>query len=47
MLTEKRQQMNLATAYLDGSDLYGTEERDLMSFRTFQSGQVQLEGCPR
>lgn len=39
--------MNLATSYLDCSDLYGTDVEDIRNLRSFRDGQVQIENCKR
>ncbi|GLG94269.1 Chorion peroxidase [Gryllus bimaculatus] len=39
--------MNLATAYLDGSDLYGGTDNDIQTLRTFEGGKVILDNCKR
>lgn len=39
--------MNLATSYLDGSDLYESEEEEIRNLRSFRDGQVLLDNCNR
>ncbi|KAK6624368.1 hypothetical protein RUM44_011227 [Polyplax serrata] len=43
---KQREQMNMVTAYLDGSALYGSEN-DLNNFRLYKQGQVVLRNCHR
>lgn len=42
---DKREQMNTATSYVDGSGLYGSTDRDFHSIRTFINGGVKIEAC--
>ncbi|XP_063229880.1 probable oxidoreductase PXDNL [Bacillus rossius redtenbacheri] len=42
---DQRQQMNTASAFLDGSALYGGSEADIFSLRTGDGGQVNLDAC--
>ncbi|CAG9093653.1 unnamed protein product [Plutella xylostella] len=42
---EHREQMNLATAFLDGSALYGSSEKELRSLRLYDAGKLDLESC--
>lgn len=42
-----RNQMNLASGFVDGSSLYGTTEKELNSLRLFRSGKVDIRACPR
>jgi len=43
--SEHREQMNAATAFLDGSAIYGNNEEELNKIRDPQSGRVVLEKC--
>lgn len=43
--TEHREQMNLASAFLDGSDIYGNNGDSLDNLRTFDAGLVNLSAC--
>ncbi|KAJ9573877.1 hypothetical protein L9F63_008737, partial [Diploptera punctata] len=42
---EQREQMNMATSFLDGSDIYGSSQDDMESFQTLEGGQVTLDAC--
>ncbi|GBP86747.1 Peroxidasin homolog [Eumeta japonica] len=42
---EHRDQMNLATAFLDGSALYGSSEKELRSLRLYDAGKLDLNSC--
>ncbi|KAG7302968.1 hypothetical protein JYU34_012963 [Plutella xylostella] len=42
---EHREQMNLATSFLDGSALYGSSEKELRSLRLYDAGKLDLESC--
>lgn len=44
---EGREQMNAASGYLDGSDLYGSTDDDLHNIRTYSRGKVSLAACKR
>lgn len=44
---EHREQMNLATAFLDASDIYGSTEDAVKSLRTLNGGRVTLDVCSR
>ncbi|XP_050297990.1 uncharacterized protein LOC126737238 [Anthonomus grandis grandis] len=41
-----RNQMNLATSFLDGSAIYGNTVSNMESLRTFEGGLVNLSSCP-
>lgn len=43
----QREQMNLASGFLDGSDLYGVTEKELRSIRLYEGGKVDLLACKR
>ncbi|XP_026844579.1 uncharacterized protein LOC6588808 [Drosophila persimilis] len=40
-----RQQMNIASAYIDGSGLYGSTRHEFDQLRTYISGGVKVESC--
>ncbi|XP_031831512.1 uncharacterized protein LOC116426555 [Nomia melanderi] len=40
-----REQMNGASAYLDGSHIYGTTDEQLHQLRTFSQGKVDVSAC--
>lgn len=42
-----RNQMNLASGFVDGSSLYGATEKEINSLRLFRSGKVDIRACPR
>ncbi|XP_015597950.1 uncharacterized protein LOC107269047 [Cephus cinctus] len=42
---EGREQMNAASGYLDGSDLYGNTDEQLHRLRTYSHGKVDLGAC--
>ncbi|XP_014357630.2 heme peroxidase 2 [Papilio machaon] len=42
---EVREQMNMATAFLDGSALYGSSEKELLSLRLYDAGKLDLGAC--
>ncbi|XP_066600393.1 uncharacterized protein [Prorops nasuta] len=42
---EARQQMNAASAYLDGSDIYGGTDDKLHSLRIYEQGKVDASAC--
>lgn len=42
---EKREQMNGASGYLDGSDLYGNTDEKLHNLRTYSHGKVDPLAC--
>ncbi|KAF5280247.1 hypothetical protein FQA39_LY18070 [Lamprigera yunnana] len=42
---EYRDQMNLASAYLDGSAVYGSTETELENLRTYDAGLVNVSAC--
>ncbi|XP_026317732.1 uncharacterized protein LOC113228591 [Hyposmocoma kahamanoa] len=42
---EHRDQMNLATAFVDGSSLYGSSEKELRSLRLYDAGKIDLASC--
>ncbi|XP_063825039.1 heme peroxidase 2 [Ostrinia nubilalis] len=42
---EHRDQMNLATSFLDGSALYGSSEKELRSLRLYDAGKLDLDSC--
>ncbi|XP_068084351.1 uncharacterized protein [Anabrus simplex] len=44
---DHREQMNLATAFLDGSDLYGNTDEATRALRSREGGRVKLEACTR
>lgn len=44
-LTDKREQMNVASAYIDASGLYGSTLKDFHDIRTFISGGVKVHSC--
>ncbi|XP_013100427.2 uncharacterized protein LOC106082459 [Stomoxys calcitrans] len=41
----QRQQMNVASAYIDASGLYGSTAQEFQEIRTFLSGGVKVESC--
>ncbi|XP_069697432.1 uncharacterized protein [Periplaneta americana] len=43
---EHREQMNVATGFLDASHLYGVTEKSMKELRTLEDGRIRLEGCP-
>lgn len=42
-----RNQMNIASGFIDGSALYGATEKEIQSLRTFRLGKVDIRACPR
>ncbi|KAJ0177269.1 hypothetical protein K1T71_007278 [Dendrolimus kikuchii] len=42
---EFRDQMNLATSFLDGSALYGSSEKELRSLRLYDAGKLDIASC--
>ncbi|XP_060802953.1 heme peroxidase 2 [Amyelois transitella] len=42
---EHREQLNLATAFLDGSALYGSSEKELRSLRLYDAGKLDVTSC--
>lgn len=44
---EHRDQMNAASAFIDGSGLYGSTDKDFQSLRTFRGGKVDVRACER
>lgn len=42
-----RNQMNLASGFIDGSGLYGTTDKEINSLRLFRGGKVDIRACPR
>ncbi|PSN37939.1 hypothetical protein C0J52_20255 [Blattella germanica] len=44
---EQREQMNMATAFLDASSIYGTIEDAMNILRTLEGGRVKIEACIR
>lgn len=42
-----RNQMNLASGFVDGSSLYGSNEKEINSLRLFRAGKVDIRACPR
>lgn len=44
-IAEYRNQMNLASAYLDGSALYGSTENQMEKLRTYDAGLVNISNC--
>ncbi|XP_030764452.1 uncharacterized protein LOC115888753 [Sitophilus oryzae] len=40
-----RNQMNLASSFLDGSAIYGTTDEQLVTLRTFDNGLVNVSAC--
>ncbi|XP_049868961.1 heme peroxidase 2 isoform X2 [Pectinophora gossypiella] len=42
---EHREQMNLATSFLDGSALYGSSEKELRSLRLYDAGKLDVGSC--
>lgn len=42
-----RNQMNIASGFVDGSGLYGSTEKEINSLRLFRSGKVDIRACPR
>ncbi|XP_034941467.1 uncharacterized protein [Chelonus insularis] len=42
---EYREQMNAASSYLDGSDIYGISDDQMNRIRTYKSGQVNIAFC--
>lgn len=42
-----RNQMNVASGFLDGSSLYGDTEKEINSVRIFRGGRVDIRACPR
>ncbi|CAD7078943.1 unnamed protein product [Hermetia illucens] len=43
----RRDQMNVASGYIDGSGLYGATEKEFQGLRTFLNGKVDIKSCPR
>lgn len=41
----QRDQMNVVSAYIDGSGLYGSSAHDFQQIRTFINGGVRVESC--
>lgn len=46
-IAEYREQMNVATSFLDASDLYGSTEEQMQNIRTYDSGLVNISACKR
>ncbi|XP_074027554.1 uncharacterized protein isoform X2 [Leptinotarsa decemlineata] len=42
---ENREQMNLATSYLDASAIYGNTDRQMEKLRTYDAGLVNVSAC--
>ncbi|XP_074094039.1 uncharacterized protein LOC141524212 [Cotesia typhae] len=42
---ETREQMNGASSYLDGSDIYGSTDGQMNRLRTYKNGLVNIESC--
>lgn len=42
-----RNQLNVASGFIDGSGLYGGTEKEIQSLRTFRMGKVDIRACPR
>lgn len=42
-----RNQMNVASGFVDGSSLYGNTEKEVNSLRLFRNGKVDIRACPR
>ncbi|CAD0199398.1 unnamed protein product [Chrysodeixis includens] len=42
---EHRDQMNMATSFLDGSVLYGSSEKELRSLRLYDAGKIDVDSC--
>lgn len=42
-----RNQMNLASGFIDGSSLYGSTEKEINALRLFRAGKVDIRACPR
>lgn len=42
-----RDQMNVASGFIDGSGLYGATEKEFQSVRTYRNGKVDIRACPR
>lgn len=42
-----RNQMNLASGFVDGSSLYGATDKEINSLRLFRGGKVDIRACPR
>lgn len=42
-----RNQMNVASGFVDGSGLYGSTEKEINSLRLFRGGRVDIRACPR
>lgn len=42
-----RNQMNLASGFVDGSSLYGATEKEINSLRLFRFGKVDIRACSR
>lgn len=42
-----RNQMNIASGFVDGSGLYGSTEKEINSLRLFRGGKVDIRACPR
>ncbi|KOB66481.1 putative oxidase/peroxidase, partial [Operophtera brumata] len=42
---EVREQMNLATSFLDGSALYGSSEKELRSLRLYDAGKIDVHSA--
>lgn len=42
-----RNQMNLASGFVDGSSLYGSTEKEINALRLFRAGKVDIRACPR
>lgn len=42
-----RNQMNVASGFIDGSGLYGATDKEFQSVRTYRNGKVDIRACPR
>lgn len=42
-----RNQMNVASGFIDGSSLYGSTEKEVNSLRLFRNGKVDIRACSR
>lgn len=45
VLTDQREQMNLASSYLDGSAFYGPTDESTELLRTYDAGLVNISAC--